>query len=255
MTDTSEKFCLKWNDFQQNIAASYQELRNNNDFSDVTFVCEEGEQIEAHRLILTSCSPFFSKVLKRNTHSHPMIYMRGLKAKDMGAIVDFIYHGETNIHQDDLDGFLALAAELQLKGLAGSEYDSLDDAEDHKKEQRMKQEYNFQPNTTMDSNIIRTKIVENHLIAPIDEGKISVAADTSTEELRTKLESMMESTNDGASSWRCTVCGKTTKDSKRNMRTHIETHIQGLSYPCGKCDTISRSSNGLNLHISRHHKK
>ena len=126
MTASSEKFCLKWNDFQQNIAASYQDLRNNPDFSDVTLVCEEDEQIEAHRLILTSCSPFFSKVLKRNTHSHPMIYMRGLKAKDLVAIVDFIYHGETNIHQDDLDGFLALAAELQLKGLAGSEYDSLD---------------------------------------------------------------------------------------------------------------------------------
>ena len=49
-----------------------------------------------------------------------MIYMRGLKAKDLVAIVDFIYHGEANIFQEDLDGFLALADELQMKGLAGS---------------------------------------------------------------------------------------------------------------------------------------
>ena len=264
MTASSEKFCLKWNDFQQNIAASYQDLRNNPDFSDVTLVCEEDEQIEAHRLILTSCSPFFSKVLKRNTHSHPLIYMRGLKAKDLVAIVDFIYHGETNIHQDDLDDFLALASELQLKGLAGSEYNSLDDGEDPTKEQSLKQpqiqpilkqEYNFQPNTTKDSESFRTTRVENDLIVPIDVGKIHVAADTSTEDLRIKLDSMMESTNNGASSWRCTVCGKTTKDSKRNMRTHIETHIEGLSYPCGQCDNVSRSSNGLNLHVSRHHRK
>ena len=50
-----------------------------------------------------------------------MIYMRGLKAKDLVAIVDFIYHGEANIYQEDLDGFLALAEDLQLKGLAGSD--------------------------------------------------------------------------------------------------------------------------------------
>ena len=120
MTYPSERFCLKWNDFQQNIVTTYQDLHKESDFSDVTLVCEEDHQIEAHRIILTACSPFFKSVLKRNNHSHPMIYMRGLKAKDLVAIVDFIYHGEANICQEDLDGFLALAEEFQLKGLAGS---------------------------------------------------------------------------------------------------------------------------------------
>ena len=100
---TSEKFCLKWNDFQQNIASSYKELRNNLDFSDVTLVCEDNQQFEAHRIILSACSPFFRNVLKKTKHSHPMIYMRGLKTKDIVAMVDFIYHGETNIYQEDLD--------------------------------------------------------------------------------------------------------------------------------------------------------
>ena len=49
--------------------------------------------------------------------------MRGLKASDLVAIVDFIYNGEANIHQEDLDGFLAIAEELQLKGLAGAQMD------------------------------------------------------------------------------------------------------------------------------------
>ena len=115
-----EKFCLKWNDFQENIASSYKDLREDLDFSDVTLICEEDEQIQDHRVILSACSPFFSSVLRRNKHSHPMIYMRGLKSKDLVAIVDFIYHGEANIYQEDLDGFLALAGDLQLKGLAGS---------------------------------------------------------------------------------------------------------------------------------------
>ena len=69
---TSEQFCLKRNDFQQNIASSYQELRGNQDFSDVTLVCEEDQLFEAHRIILSNSSQFFSSLLKKNKHSHIM---------------------------------------------------------------------------------------------------------------------------------------------------------------------------------------
>ena len=101
MNYPSEKLCLKWNDFPQNILSFYDELRKDSDFSDVTLVCEEDTQVEAHRIILTACSSFFRRVLKRNKHSHPMVYMRDFKAKELTAIVDFIYHGEENIDQED----------------------------------------------------------------------------------------------------------------------------------------------------------
>ena len=64
------------------------------DFADVTLVCEEDTHIEAHKILLSACSPFFRTVLKKNKHAHPMIYMRGVKTKDLSAIVDFIYLGE-----------------------------------------------------------------------------------------------------------------------------------------------------------------
>ena len=43
--------------------------------------------------------------------------MRGVKFEDLLAIVDFFYCGETNVLQENLDSFLALADELQLRGL------------------------------------------------------------------------------------------------------------------------------------------
>ena len=49
-----------------------------------------------------------------------MIYMRGLKSNDLTAIVDFLYFGEANVYQENLDSFHAIAEELQLKGLEGS---------------------------------------------------------------------------------------------------------------------------------------
>ena len=77
--------------------------------------------------------PIFSTMLKGNNHFHPMIYMRGTKAKNLAAIVDFIYNGEPKIFQKDMGGFLALAEELKLKGLAYKypEYTILDIDADH----------------------------------------------------------------------------------------------------------------------------
>ena len=43
-----------------------------------------------------------------------------MKSDDLKAIVDFLYFGEANIYQEHLDSFLAIAEELQLKGLEGS---------------------------------------------------------------------------------------------------------------------------------------
>ena len=116
----SEKLCLQWNDFQDNIKSAFGSLRNDNDFTDVTLACEDGQQVEAHKVILAASSPFFQKLLGRNKHPHPLIYMRGMKSEDLLAIVDFLYRGEANVFQENLDSFLAVAEELQLKFLSNS---------------------------------------------------------------------------------------------------------------------------------------
>ena len=72
--------------------------------------------MEAHKVILAASSPFLQKLLGRNKHPHPLIYMRGMKSEDLSAIVDFLYRGEANVFQENLDSFLAIAEELQLKG-------------------------------------------------------------------------------------------------------------------------------------------
>ena len=55
---STEKFCLRWNDFESNISVSFRELREDNELFDITLACEE-EQVQAHKVILSACSPFF----------------------------------------------------------------------------------------------------------------------------------------------------------------------------------------------------
>ena len=116
----SEKICLQWNDFNANVNKAFENLRKDFDFADVTLACEDGQQLEAHKVVLAASSPFFQEILKRNKHSHPLIYMRATNSVDLVAMVDFLYFGEANVDQENLDSFLAIAEELQLKGLQGS---------------------------------------------------------------------------------------------------------------------------------------
>jgi len=112
----SEKFCLSWNDFESNISLSFRELREEKDFFDVTLSTGD-EQIQAHKLILSACSPFFRSVLKKNVHQHPLLYLKGVKFCDLQAVLNFMYHGEVNVAQEELNSFLAVAEDLKVKGL------------------------------------------------------------------------------------------------------------------------------------------
>ena len=111
-----EKFCLRWNDFENNISNSFRELRDDKDFFDVTLACDD-HQLEAHKVILSACSPFFISVLKKNPHPHPLFYLKGVKYEDILLVLNFMYHGEVSVAQEDLNTFLAVAEDLQVKGL------------------------------------------------------------------------------------------------------------------------------------------
>ena len=67
----SEKLCLNWNDFQDNVKSAFGNLRDDQDFTDVTLACEDGHTIEAHKVILVASSPFLQKLLKLNKHPQP----------------------------------------------------------------------------------------------------------------------------------------------------------------------------------------
>ena len=105
----SDKFSLRWNDFQDHINNAFTALRKDSDFTDVTLVSEDGNKVYAHQVILAASSPFFQNLLRNNKHAHPLICMTGLKFQDLVSIVNFFYYGETNIYHENLDNFLKIA--------------------------------------------------------------------------------------------------------------------------------------------------
>ena len=66
----SEKLCLQWNDFKENITTTFGSLREDNDFADITLACKDGKQFEAHKVVLAASIPFFQNILRRNKYVH-----------------------------------------------------------------------------------------------------------------------------------------------------------------------------------------
>ena len=89
----TEKFCLRWNDFENNINSAFQELRDDKDFFDVTIACDD-EQLQAHKVIISACSPFFRNIPRRSPHQHPLLFLKVVKYD-----VLYVHHGEVNIAQ------------------------------------------------------------------------------------------------------------------------------------------------------------
>ena len=257
---SAELFSLKWNDFVTNITSSFVDLRKGDDFTDVTLACE-GNQIAAHKVILSSGSQFFKTLLTQNKHPHPLIYLKGIKSRDLKHVVDFLYHGEVNILQEDLNGFLETAEELNLKGLAGSS--GAGSPENDLKEMVNNKSSSAAKQLTRNPTKYENKMLEspkysetsNNIVSVLDGevgARSSVTFKDGNDELETKILSLMTNI-DGA--WTCTVCGKSDRKNRSNIKKHIEScHIEGVSIECSICGKLLRSKNALQTHIFRNHK-
>ena len=112
-----EKFYLKWNEFEGNIRESFRKLREEQTLFDVTLATDDGYQIQAHKIILSAGSDFFSNLFRKTNHTNLMIYLKGIRKVELEHVADFLYNGETCVTQRELKAFLETAQELQIKGL------------------------------------------------------------------------------------------------------------------------------------------
>ena len=262
----SGKLCLQWNDFKENISSAFGRLRNDKEFADVTLVCEDGQQLEAHKVILAASSPFFEKILQRSKHSNPLIYLKGFQSKDFLSILDFLYNGKANVYQEDLDSFFAIAEEIQLKGVTGLNTTALvEEQQDTNFSETMHESNDFSKKepTTLSQDVIPNGNVQSKITSSL---AVPNQSRTDMEALDEKVKSIMErganiipaGTSHGkpkqAISWICKLCGK--EGRSHVIRDHIETnHLEGICLPCDLCNKTFSARGNLKKHKYSLHAK
>ena len=253
----SEKFCLKWNDFHSNVSKSFGLFRNEDYLHDVTLVSDDHKQVSAHKLVLSACSEYFKDVFKNNSkpNAHPLLCLDGVSSDDLKNIMDYIYNGEVQLYQEKLDNFLSIAQRLKLEGLMGNnDGDSQPDSFDKEK---VIAKYEYNPEDTHYDNYKTISNKPNHNSKPrqrqvevVDKVVVPISSED-TSEIESTVNQHMEKVDAGM--WKCKLCGKTATKSQ-NLKNHIETHLEGLSFPCQLCGKTFRSRNAYFTHKTRFHK-
>ncbi|KAG7309669.1 hypothetical protein JYU34_004159 [Plutella xylostella] len=117
-----QQFSLSWNNFHGNLSKGFAGLLGNGEFVDVT-IAVEGHLLQAHKVILSICSPYFKKMFQLNPCQHPIVVLRDVSHKAMKDLLQFMYHGEVSVKREDLTSFIGTAEVLQIKGLTNKQTD------------------------------------------------------------------------------------------------------------------------------------
>jgi len=248
-TKMEEKFCLKWNDFQENTLKTFSNLRNEEEFFDVTLVSEDQKQMMAHKVVLSSSSQYFKNILKTNKHSHPMLCLTGLSSMDLKNVLDYIYHGEVQILQKNIDKFLDIAQKLKIEGLLSSDKEYDEDYKESMLNQSLETEMKHEQNQKVER---ANEMVHNLDSAVATKYDVSLNDSSSVDEIEQKVTEYLGKNENG--DYICNICGKVGGKNIRNMKNHIETHLEGLSFSCSVCGKNFRSRNSLNSHKTQNHK-
>ena len=99
------------------------------------------------------------------------------------------------------------------------------------------------------SQLKRSRPVKTETTAIVN---IDMNAASNIDEINAKIAENIFKATDGTYS--CNICGKSGVKERWNMKNHVETHLEGLSFPCEHCGKTFRSRNNLNVHISRQHR-
>ena len=232
---------MKWSKFQNNITESIHDLRDVDDFYDVTLVGDDFVQVKAHKIVLSATSEYFKNILQSvKGLSHPVLCLGDLNNSDINNVMDFIYNGQLELPQDCVERYLAVAERLKLFGI----YEP-----DNSNNETVKEPLS-------DLSVQKSNVYISH--QKEDEHKIFLKSENRTEDLRMKKtickkEILQPSTKTSDGSLSCHVCQKVFK-MRHHMKEHLETHVSGMSYPCKSCDKIYKTSGSLRSHEHRQHR-
>ena len=222
-----EKFNLNWNDYNSHLAELMRGMLKRTDLSDVTLVCDESS-FRVHKVVLSACSEVFNDIIKQTPGNNSVIYLRGIPAKQMQTLVEFMYLGQTQIYEEQIEDFLNIARDLKIKGTGHNDDHASMDNGNCMEENFENESYRETKESTVQSVNEKETIFESNKIQPVALQKTP-------------------------GSLECPDCGRTfTQRGQLNL--HIRSIHQGIrQHHCNFCEYKATMKFNLKVHLKSRH--
>ena len=112
MVKVEEKLLVRWNDFKVEAPDSQRRMWEEMEFTDVTLVTADEQQINSHRLILSAHSSFFKRILTKNPQQNLVVYLKDICLSELALLLEYVYTGQVEVGKEELQTFLASGKEL-----------------------------------------------------------------------------------------------------------------------------------------------
>ena len=278
-------------DFHHTISKTFGSIREENYLCDLTLITDDNKQVSAHKLVLSACSDYFKNIFKRNANvPHLVICLDMVDSDTLTHLLDYMYNGEVSMEEENLNSFLHVGARFKIKGLRPEdprpknisktgnvgdfceislgENDQMDSSgavpsikeepgeepEEEPEEEDSNGWSNSQSNEQINSNTpfsLDKKICINQVSF---HENIKNIKSKDEKELDEFIEQLIIRRPYDKIKFECKLCGKTAKLS-RNLKNHIETHMEGLEFQCKHCEKKCRTRVMLAMHVSKYHKQ
>ena len=222
-----EKFSLIWNDYNSHLSELMRGMLKRPDLSDVTLICDESS-FKVHKVVLSACSEVFTDIVKQTQGSNSVIYLRGIPAKQMETLVEFMYLGQAQMFEGQIEDFLNIARDLKIKGTGLSDN-----------------------NVSMDNGYSMEKNVEDESYRETKESTVQSVNEKETIFESNKIQPVALQKTPG--SLECPDCGRTfTQRGQLNL--HIRSIHHGIrQHHCNFCEYKATTKFNLKVHLKSRH--
>ena len=116
----SDEYNIAWDKHSEHQQLMLKELHENVKHSDVTLVCGDKSRFEAHKIVLSACSPVLKRIIENHPseHPHPLIYLCGIQRYEMESILQLMYLGEGKFNDEGIEEIVKLAKALEMKEIS-----------------------------------------------------------------------------------------------------------------------------------------
>ena len=253
---------LNWKGHKSNLSDFLSSLRITKQFADVTLVCDNKQEISAHKVVLGACSPMLATILSHHSNEeNATIYLDGVDLSDMQTLMDFIYLGQASVATERQNNMKCLATNLKMEKLF--EYIFESDGGVKAEKALIRKVSNKETIKKHKTGIDNTKYLDG-LPRKIEKNLDPLSTEIyDTESILAWNEYILtshsltnhileeETTMEGRP-WSCQTCDSKFK-AKAHLQIHIQTKHKGIFFQCNQCESQFATKASMKAHIKGKH--